>query len=382
MSEEAKPKPATLAAQALRWTDPRTGAIIPPVEFATTMKRDEFYEKTGGRQYIRDEGHAFAQPEALIAELEGGAQALLFSAGIGACTAPFHALDPGDHIVAPDVMYYAVAAWLREFGVHWGLGVDFVAAGDLDAIAAAMRPGKTKLVWIETPANPDWTVTDIAAVAEIAHAAGARLGVDSTAATPVHTRPLELGADIVAHAATKYLNGHSDVLAGALVCARKDAFWDRIRRHRHLTGGLPGAMEAWLLLRGMRTLFLRVRQQSASALAIARHFEGHAKVARVLYPGLESHPGHQVACRQMTDGFGGMLSILVRGGAAEARRVALACRVFLPATSFGGVESLIEHRHSIEPPGSRVPESLLRISVGIEDTADLIGDLEQALATI
>ena len=185
---------ATRAAQALGWTDPATGAVIPPVQFATTLKRDERYEKTGGRQYIRDEGQAFDQPEALLCDLEGGADALLFSSGIGACTAPFHALSPGDHVVAPDVMYYGVARWLEEFGAHWGLAVEFVPAGDLGALARAVQPGKTKLVWIETPANPTWTVTDIAAAADIAHGAGALLGVDSTVATPVHTNPIELGA--------------------------------------------------------------------------------------------------------------------------------------------------------------------------------------------
>ncbi|MDH3231032.1 MAG: PLP-dependent aspartate aminotransferase family protein [Alphaproteobacteria bacterium] len=379
MVDKRRQHPATLAARALGAVDEATGAIIPPIHMATTLQRDENYEKCGGRQYIRDEGHAFSLPEALLAALEGGADALLFSAGMGACTAAFHALSPGDHVVAPDVMYYGLARWLEEFGVHWGLEVDFVAAGDLDALAAAVRPGHTRLVWIETPANPTWTVTDIAAAAEIAHQAGALLGVDSTAATPVHTRPIALGADIVAHSATKYLNGHSDVLAGALITARDDAFWQRIRRHRYLNGMLPGAVEAWLLLRGMRTLFVRVRQASASAQAIAEHFAGHPGVERVLYPGLPGHPGHEIAARQMHDGFGAMLSLCVRGGAEDAIRVAQACRIFLTATSLGGVESLIEHRHSIEPPGNATPENLLRLSVGIEETADLIADLEQAL---
>ncbi len=382
MANERDQHPATLAARALGEIDAATGAVIPPIHMATTLERDANYEKRGGRQYIRDEGHAFAQPEAVLSALEGGADAMLFSAGMGACTAAFHALAPGDHVVAPDVMYYGLARWLEEFGTHWGLDVDFVRAGDLDALSATVRPGRTRLVWIETPANPTWTVTDIAGAAEIAHRAGALLGVDSTVATPVHTTPIALGADIVAHSATKYLNGHSDVLAGALVAARDDAFWQRIRRHRYLNGMLPGAVESWLLLRGMRTLFVRVRQASASAQAIAAHFAQHPSVERVLYPGLTAHPGHAVAQRQMQDGFGAMLSLCVRGTAKDAIRVARACRIFLTATSLGGVESLIEHRHSIEPPGNATPENLLRLSVGIEETADLIADLEQALAAL
>lgn len=382
MADTKEQHPATLAARGLGRADEVTGAIVPPIHVATTLTRDANYEKRDGRQYIRDDGHAFSQPEAVLAALEGGADAILFSAGMAACTAPFHALSPGDHVVVPDVMYYGLARWLEEFGEHWGLAVDVVPAGNLDALAAIMRPGHTKLVWIETPANPTWTVTDIAAAANIAHAAGARLGVDSTVATPVHTNPVALGADFVAHSATKYLNGHSDVLAGALITARDDSIWRRIRRHRYLNGMLPGAVESWLLLRGMRTLFVRLRQASASAKSIAERFAAHPAVERVLYPGLASHPGHEIACRQMHDGFGAMLSLCVNGSADEAIRVAQACRVFLTATSLGGVESLIEHRHSIEPPGNVTPKNLLRLSVGIEETVDLIADLEQALATL
>jgi cystathionine gamma-synthase len=235
-------------------------------------------------------------------------------------------------------------------------------------------------VWIETPVNPTWDVIDIAAAAEAAHGAGAILAVDATAATPVLTRPLTLGADLAFHSATKYLNGHSDLTAGVLVTRAIDARWQEITSVRHLMGGVLGAFEAWLLLRGLRTLYLRVERASASALEIARHFEGHPKLAAVLYPGLESHPGHAVAKRQMTGGFGGMLSLLVDGDAAAARAVAARTRLFVPATSLGGVESLIEHRATIEGPHSVVPKNLLRLSIGIEDPADLIADLEQALA--
>jgi cystathionine gamma-synthase len=266
--------------------------------------------------------------------------------------------------------------------MHWGLEVDFVANGDLDGLKAAVRPGQTRLVWVESPCNPMWAIADIAASGEIAHHAGARLVVDSTASTPVLTRPLELGADLVMHSATKYLNGHSDVLAGALVTARKDETWKRITALRHDAGAVLGPFEAWLLLRGMRTLYLRVRASSAAALTIAEHFEGHPGVERVLYPGLASHSGHEVAARQMIGGFGGMMSIQVKGDAEAALAVSGACRVFKRATSLGGVESLIEHRAGIEPADSPVPANLLRISVGIEDVGDLIADLERGLTAI
>lgn len=376
---ERKLKPATRAAQGLGWQCPTTGAVVPPIQVSTTFARDAQYELPAGHDYARDRNPAFAQPEAMIADLEGGAGALLFSSGMAACTAPFQALRQGDHVVAPDIMYYGLPKWLRGFGVDRGLSVDFVPTSDMDALAAAVRPGETKLVWVESPCNPVWRVTDLAKAAEIAHSVGAQLGVDSTAATPVLTRPFEYGADIVVHAATKYLNGHSDVMAGAVVAKSKDAYWERIAEHRALTGPILGSFEAFLLTRGMRTLFLRVKAASQSALAIAEHFDGHPALTHVLYPGLPGHPDHDVARRQMSGGFGGMLSFRVKGDADTARRVAAACTLFKPATSLGGVESLIEHRGTVEGPDSPTPKDLLRLSVGIEDTGDLIADLEAAL---
>jgi cystathionine gamma-synthase len=251
-----------------------------------------------------------------------------------------------------------------------------------DLVQAAMRPGRTRLVWVETPANPLWTVTDIAATAQIAHAAGALLAVDSTVATPVLTRPLALGADIVMHAATKYLNGHSDLLAGTLTTVADNAHWQRVRKLRAQLGGTLGSFEAWLLLRGMRTLHLRVRAASASAQRIAEHFAAHPQVAAVLYPGLADAPDHAVARQQMQGGFGGMLSLRVRGdagGEAAAIAVAAQTRIWKRATSLGGTESLIEHRASVEGAGTPAPPDLLRLSVGIEHVDDLIADLEQAL---
>ncbi len=372
-------KPSTLAAQAMGWLDPASNGVIPAIQPSTTYARDENYEKVGGHGYTRDENPTYEQCEALLAALEEGHEARLFASGMAAATTALLALAPGDHIVAPTVMYHGLREWLLEVGVHWGLEVDFVPTGDIDAIAAVIRPGKTKLVWIETPCNPTWVITDIAAAADIAHAAGAKLAVDSTVATPVLTRPLALGADLVMHSATKFLNGHSDVLAGVLVTARDDDWGRRIHCLRHRNGGMLGPFEAWLLLRGMRTLYLRVARSCDSALAIARHFDGDPRLVDVLYPGLPAHPGHGVAKSQMTGGFGGLLSIRVAGGAEAALRVAKAVKLFVPATSLGGVESLIEHRATTEGATSPVPVDLLRLSVGIEDTDDLIADLDQAL---
>jgi len=359
--------------------DEVTGAVVPPVHVSTTFARNIDYELRTEHGYGRDQNPTFKQPEAMIADLEGGAGALLFASGMAACTAPFQVLRQGAHVVVPESMYYGLPKWLRGFGADRGLSVTFVPTADLDALADAVRPGETKLVWVESPCNPIWRVTDLTAAAEIAHACGARLAVDSTAATPVLTRPFEHGVDIVIHAATKYLNGHSDVMAGFVVTKVADEFWGRIREHRELTGPILGSFEAFLLTRGMRTLFLRVTAASQSAQLIAEHFDGHPVVSHVLYPGLPDHPDYAVAQRQMVGGFGGMLSIRLKGGPETSRRVAAACRLFKPATSLGGVESLIEHRGTVEGPESPTPKDLLRISVGIEDPDDLILDLEEAL---
>ena len=372
-------RPSTLAAQAMGWLDPASNGVIPSIQPSTTYARDENYEKVGGHGYTRDENPTYEQCEALLAALEEGHAARLFASGMAAATTALLALSPGDHIVAPTVMYFGLRKWLIEVGTHWGLEVDFVPPGDIDAIAAAIRPGTTKLVWIETPCNPTWVITDIAAAADVAHRAGAKLAVDSTVATPVLTRPLTLGADLVMHSATKFLNGHSDVLAGVLVTPRDDEWWQRIHSLRHQNGAMLGPIETWLLLRGMRTLYLRVARSCESALAIARHFDGDRRLAEVLYPGLPGHRGHKVAASQMSSGFGGVLSIRVEGGADAALAVAKAVKLFVPATSLGGVESLIEHRATAEGATSPIPVDLLRLSIGIEDTGDLIADLDQAL---
>lgn len=376
--------PETLAAQALGDVE-ASGAIIPSIPVATTYLRDPDNQYRSGLSYARPDNALVRHTERVLAELERGAEALLFGSGMAAATAVFQALRPGDHVVAPTVMYWSLRNWLRGPASEWGLKVDFVDTSDLAALSAALRPGTTKLVWLETPANPLWTVTDIAAAAELAHRTGARLAVDSTAATPVLTQPLTLGADIVMHSATKYLNGHTDVMAGALVTHTKDDMWARLSGIRTYQGGLLGPFETALLLRGMRTLYLRVRQACASAHILAERLSAHPQVAAVLYPGLKSHPDHDVAARQMNGGFGGMMSIRVRGeGKAGGERHAIATaagvRLWKRATSLGGVESLIEHRASVEGPGTPAPADLLRLSVGIENVDDLYADLSQALA--
>jgi cystathionine gamma-synthase len=378
MSGVAK-HPATLAAQALGEVDAATGALIPPLHTATTYQRDADNQYRRGRSYGRADNPTVDHAQALLNALEGGAGCLLFASGMAAATAVFQALAPGDHVIAPKVMYWGLRHWLLSFARPWGLAVDLVDTSDLAALQAAIRPGATKLVWIETPANPTWTITDIAAAAELAHGAGARLAVDGTAATPVLSRPLALGAHLVMHSATKYLNGHGDVVAGALVTARADDLWARITALRHDAGAILGPFEAWLLLRGLRTLYLRVERACTSAQLLAERLRAHPNVAAVLYPGLPDHPGHAIAARQMQGGFGGMLSIRVKGGEAAAIATAAHVEIWLRATSLGGVESLIEHRASIEGKDTPVPPDLLRLSVGIEHPQDLLADLVQAL---
>lgn len=378
MSAAADDEPATYLAQALGHVEPSSRGLAPGIYPATTFERDPDLSLPGGAEYGRDENPSFRLAEDMLARLEGGAEALLFASGMAAAVALFQSLKGGDGVIAPDVMYFGLKRWLGDFGRRFGLDVRFVA-NDAAAFAQALRERPARLVWLETPANPLWDVIDIAAVAEACRASGARLGVDNTVATPLLTRPLELGADFVMHAATKALNGHSDVLAGALVTRDdKDPLWLGARDQRHLSGSVIGPFEAWLLARGMRTLALRVERATANAMAVARALAARGDVG-VLYPGLESHPGHEIARRQMRGGFGSMLSILTGGGAARAIEVKSRLRLFRRATSLGGVESLVEHRRTVEGPTSSAPDDLLRLSVGIEHEGDLIADLDQAL---
>jgi cystathionine gamma-synthase len=376
-TNEVVVKPETLAAQALHSIDEATGAIVPPIHLATTYARDAAYQLRGP-SYARDENPTPVAAERVLAALEGGAAALTFSSGMAATTAAIRAIcRPGDHIITPRVGYYTLRAWLERFCTRWGVAFDVVDTTDLAAVRGALRP-QTRLVWIESLANPTWEVTDIAAVAALAHESGALLAVDSTCATPVHSQPIALGADLVMHAATKYLAGHSDVLAGALVAARSDDVWAQIQEIRHDEGPCLGPFEAYLLTRGMRTLFARVERSSRTAMFLAEQLA--ARGVTVRYPGLPSHPQHAVAARQMRRGFGSMLSIQVGGGVEHAQRVIQRLEVWIPATSLGGVESLVEHRFLIEGPNTPTPPDLLRLSVGLEHEDDLLADLVAALA--
>ncbi|MEM6253573.1 MAG: PLP-dependent aspartate aminotransferase family protein [Cyanobacteria bacterium P01_D01_bin.156] len=369
-------------AQAGYFLDNATGAVTPPIHPATTFARDDNYELIGQYKYSRYHNPTYDQVERLAAKLDSGVDALLFASGMAAITAVFETIEMGQHIVAPVIMYHGAQDWLRRISKKRNIGLTLFNATDPDALRQAIVPGKTAIVWIETPVNPTWDVIDIADAAQAAHEAGAILAVDCTVSTPITTKALDLGADLVFHSATKYFNGHSDVLAGLLVTKENDKRWEEITFIRKHVGGVIGPFEAWLLLRGMRTLSLRFERASQNAQNIAEHFENHPKIESVLYPGLKSHPGHEIARRQMINGFGGMLSICIKGGAAEAKALATKLRLFIPATSLGGVESLVEHRASVEGPMSQVPPSLLRFSIGIEDVEDLIADLAQGLDAI
>jgi cystathionine gamma-synthase len=374
-------KPRTIAAQALGLVEPTTKAVVPPLHLATTFVRDPDNQYRAGYAYGRPDNATTRQAEAVLAALEDAHETALFGSGMAAATSIVLALPAPSHIVASQVMYWAFRHWLADEAPRFGHRVDFVDSSDLAAMSAATKPGLTKLVYIETPGNPLWSISDIAAIAEVAHAAGAMLAVDSTVATPVFTRPLRLGADIVMHSASKYLNGHSDVIAGAVATAKPGAAWERIKTMRTQLGAVLGPFEAWLLLRGLRTLDVRVKTQAGTAMLIASRLARHARVASVLYPGLSAHPGHAIAARQMTGGFGAMLSIRVKGGERAAIATAAKVELWKRATSLGGVESLIEHRASIEGAHSPCPPDLLRLSVGLEDPDDLMGDLDQALSS-
>lgn len=368
----------TIIAQAFEAIDPATGGVVPPIQPATTFARDDAHELIGDHVYSRYAAPTVDKAAAVLAMLDGGADAYLFASGMAAVTAFFSTLPRGAHVVAQLIMYHGAQDWLRHLAARGDIRLTLCDESDPAEPMSSIRDD-TAIVWIETPANPTWAIVDIAAAAEAAHSVGAKLVVDSTVAPPVTTRPLELGADFVFHSATKYLNGHSDVLSGVLVTANYDETWEDIWTARKQLGAAPSAFDAWLLIRGLRTLAVRYARASESALRFATHFSDHPAVERVAYPGLPDHPGHSLAARQMTGGFSGMLSVLVAGGFEAAQRIALATDVMVTATSLGGVESLIEHRKAVEPPHSVVPDNLLRISIGLEAADDLIADFEQAL---
>ena len=372
---------ATILAHAGGRPDPHTGAVVPGIAPATTFARDENYALTSpGHLYSRDDNDLYRQAEALIARMEGAAEARVFASGMAAIAALFRSVPQGAAVVVQSGIYWGTTAWVRKFCKRNALALVECDTSDPARLSETLEQTAPDLVFIETPSNPTLKVTDIEAAATVAHEAGAVLAVDATTATPLICQPMKFGADFVVHSATKALNGHSDLLAG--VVSASDASserWRLICEERHDAGAVLGSFEAWLLVRGLRTLALRVERMNDNALAVARFLESHDKVERVLYPGLEAHPGHDIAARQMTGGFGSLVSVLVRGGAEDALAVAGRLQVFLRATSLGGVESLVEHRYSIEGDATGVPRNLLRLSIGIEHAVDLIADLDQAL---
>jgi cystathionine gamma-synthase len=378
MSEDRSVHIETLAVHAGAAPEPATGAVSPSIHLSTIFERDADGGYSRGYSYQRKANPTRGSLEMALAVIEGGAAAAAFSSGSAATATIMQTLERGDHVILPGDAYYGTRVIINDCLKPWGLEATYVEIGDLDAVRTAVRPN-TRMVWVETPSNPMLKVADIAALVEIAHAAGAICVCDNTLATPVLSRPLSDGADYVVHATTKYIGGHSDVLGGAVIAREEGPTFERVRHLQHSLGAVPSPFDCWLALRGMRTLALRVRAQSSSALELARFLASHKNVTTVHYPGLESAPGHAIAARQMS-GFGGLLSFQVRGGEPAAMAVAAKCRLFTRATSFGGSESLIEHRASIEGPGTTTPADLLRVSVGLEHPADLIADLKHALA--
>lgn len=378
MSQDER-KPATIAAQAAGAVDTATGGVVPGISMATTYGRgpDNALLREGNT-YGRDDNDTVRQAEEVIRQLEGAGASLLFPSGMAAVAAVFRALPSGARVVLQSGIYHGTASFVRAYCVRRAILLDEVDAADPGALAEACR-SSADMVWIETPSNPWLKTTDIVAASGMAHKAGAVLVVDGTAATPVLTRALALGADMVMQSATKALNGHSDVLAGALSCRDpRQPMWQEIARDRHDAGAILGPFEAWLLMRGMRTLPLRMERMCANALAVAEYLDTRGDIDAVFYPGLPGHDGHEIAARQMCGGYGYLLSVLVRGDRQRALDVVGRLRVFHRATSLGGVESLVEHRQTIEPQ-SGIPDTLLRLSIGIEDAGDLMADLGQAL---
>jgi len=398
---------ATRAIHAGQDPDPMTGAVVPPIYATSTYKQDGVGGLRGGYEYSRSANPTRTALETALAAAEGGTAGFAFASGLAAEDALLRAaLRPGDHVVIPDDAYggtYRLVA--RVFGA-WGVEHTAADLADLDAVRAAVQPGRTRAIWVETPTNPLLGISDIAALAELAHDADALLVVDNTFATPYLQTPLALGADVVVHSTTKYVGGHSDVVGGALVVGPRvghggaveapvalpggrqapdggTSLADAVRFHQNASGAVAGPFDAWLTLRGLKTLGVRMDRHTANAAAVATFLDEHPRVTEVLYPGLASHPGHELAAGQMR-GFGGMVSFRV-GSEAAALDVVGRTRVFTLAESLGGVESLIEHpgrmtHASVAGSALEVPADLVRVSVGIEDAADLLADLDQALA--
>ncbi len=357
--------------------DPSTGAVIPPIHLSTTFERAADGSYPSGYDYTRSGNPNREALETCLADLEGGAAAAAFSSGSIAMMSLLQALDPGDHVIAPGDMYFGIQRVMREIFMPWGLDISFIDMTSMTELEQSLKPN-TRLIIVESPSNPQIKITDIGAVVALAKTVEALVVVDNTIPTPVLQRPFSLGADFVVHATTKYLGGHSDVLGGILVAREESDLFAKVQTIQHIGGSVPSPFDCWLLLRGIQTLPYRVRAQSDHALQIAQFLDSHPAVEKVLYPGLKTHPGYEIAARQMAGG-GGLLSVLVKGDAETAMAVAAKVKLFIRATSFGGTHSLIEHRASIEGPHTSTPPNLLRISVGLEHPDDLIADLNQAL---
>jgi cystathionine gamma-synthase len=367
----------TLAIHAGGEPDPSTGAIAPPIHLSTTFEHAPDGAALHGFTYIREANPTQARLEESLAAIDSAAAALAFASGMAASAALLQSLPRGAHVLIPDDGYYAVRALAHDYFPRWGLEHDFVAMDDLDAVRAAMRD-TTRALWAETPSNPLMKICDLAALAALAHGRGAIFVVDGTFATPALQRPIEHGADAVVHSTTKYLGGHSDVQGGSVAFRERGPLFEAVAHTRTIVGGVASPFNSWLVLRGIRSLAARMRVHSANARAVAEFLARHPAVEAVHYPALPTHPGHDVAARQMSD-FGGMLSFRLRAGRQAAIEVTRKVRLFTCATSLGGVESLIEHRASSEGAGSTTPQNLLRVSVGLEHSDDLIDDLRQAL---
>ncbi len=368
----------TLAVHAGHAVDPSTGAVSAPIQLSTTFERDTDGSYSRGYMYTRNSNPNRSALELGISTLEGGEAAAAFASGMGAAMALFQSLTPGDHVLAHVDAYYGMSRLLRDFFVPWGLQADFVDMSNIDLVRKAMRPN-TRLAWAETPSNPLLKIVDLAAVTEVVHQGGALCVCDNTWA-PVIQRPFDLGVDLILHSTTKYFGGHCDVLGGIIVTKKRSEFFERVQRIQYTGGAVPSPFDCWLVLRGMRTLPWRMRAHSENAMKVAAFLATQPNIERVHYPGLASHPSHALAARQMSQ-FGGMLAVEIKGGRAAAMATVAKTKIFTRATSLGGVESLIEHRASIEGPGTVSPEGLLRISIGLEHADDLIEDLAQALQT-
>ena len=367
----------TLAIHAGGESDRETGAVTPPIHLATTFKHGPAAERIAGYEYQREGNPTNDRLRAAIAALEGAEEALTFASGMAAATTLLESLPAGARIVLPDDCYAGVRMLASEFLPERGVSVQRVDMADLAAVEAACASG-IDLLWVETPSNPLMKLSDIAALAALAHAQNALLVCDNTFASPVLQQPLALGADIVMHSTTKYFGGHSDVLGGALAFKRGDALYQRVAHRLHITGAVMAPFNAWLTLRGCRSLPARMALHCSNARKVAEFLAAQPQVERVNYPGLATHPGHALAARQMRD-FGGMLSVQLRGRREAALAMAGALQLFTNATSLGGCESLVEHRASTEGPHTTTPQNLLRLSVGLEHVDDLIADLAQAL---